>query len=76
LVDGTEQEISFRRVARVFDTLDLEGQRIPTVFIIKPDQVRYWSRSIALRDADEISVEIMQWQSAGGTEGREARTTS
>jgi hypothetical protein len=76
LVDGAEQEISFRRVARVFDTLELDGRRIPTIFIVKPDQVRYWSRSIALRDADEASLEIMQWQSAGGIGKSEARTTS
>ena len=62
LVGETEQEISFRRVARVFDTLTQEGKHIPTIFIVKPDQARYWSRSIALRDADEVSLEIMRWK--------------
>ena len=65
LEGGDEQGIRFRRVARVFDILEEQGERIPTVFIVKPDQARYWSRSIALRDADEVSLEIMRWQQNG-----------
>jgi hypothetical protein len=75
LVEGSEQGVCFRRVARVFDVMDHAGQRIPTIFIVKLDQARYWSRSIALRDADEISLEIMQWHHAKGSGEREARTT-
>ena len=76
LLEGeTGQGISFRRTARVFDVREEQGQRIPTIFIVKPDQARYWSRSIALRDADEVSLEIMQWQSRGGTEEGETRAT-
>ena len=62
LEDGNEQGVRFHRVARVFDTLIEQGERIPTIFIVKPDQARYWSRSIALRDADEVSLEVMQWR--------------
>ena len=60
LVDDAEEGVSFRRVARVFDVWDIEGRRVPTVVFVKPDQARYWSRSIALRDADEVSGEIVQ----------------
>jgi len=36
-----------------------------TVYIIKPDQRRHWTRSNALRDADEIYSDIMEdWRSA------------
>jgi hypothetical protein len=36
-----------------------------TVYIIKPDQRRHWTRSSALRDADEIYSDIMEaWRSA------------
>ena len=66
LVEETGQGVSFRRIARVFDVLEQGEERIPTIFIVKLDQARYWSRSIALRDADEVSLEIMQWHSAGG----------
>ena len=60
LVDDAGEGVSFRRVARVFDVWDIEGRRVPTVVFVKPDQTRYWSRSIALRDADEVSGEIVQ----------------
>ena len=60
LVEDAEEGASFRRVARVFDVWDIEGRRVPTVVFVKPDQARYWSRSIALRDADEVSGEIVQ----------------
>jgi hypothetical protein len=75
LVEDPDQDISFRRVARVFDVLENKGKRIPTIFIAKLDQARYWSRSIALRDADEVSQEIMQWQEAGGWREGAAQTT-
>ena len=29
------------------------------IYVIKPDQRRYWTRSSALRDADEVYAEIM-----------------
>ena len=60
LAGDTEVGIGFRRVARVFDVWSLDGRRIPTIVLVKPDQARYWSRSIALRDADEVSQEIVQ----------------
>ncbi len=30
------------------------------VYLIKPKQVRYWLRSIALRDADEMMVDLFK----------------
>lgn len=38
------------RILRVFDG--------PFVFLIKPDRLRYWLRSIALRDADETLADL------------------
>lgn len=32
----------------------------PTIFIMKPDAVRYWTRSAALNDADEVSADLFQ----------------
>lgn len=52
----------YRRVARVFKTIDNNGKTVPTIFIAKPDEKRYWTRSIAMRDADEVASEIMIWQ--------------
>lgn len=38
------------RIARVFDG--------PFVFLLKPDRLRYWLRSVALRDADDTFAEL------------------
>lgn len=54
--------ILYRRVARVYDTIDIEGKKIPTIFIVKPDQIRYWTRSMAMRDADEVAADIILWR--------------
>lgn len=57
--------IGFQRVARLFIAHSAEdGTKIPTVLLLKPDQRRYWTRSQALRDADELAATI---QSAGAT---------
>jgi len=37
---------------------------IPTIYLIKPDKIRYWNRSMALRDADEVAADIMMWQTS------------
>lgn len=54
--------VFYQRVARVYDTVLMCGRQVPTVFLLKPDQVRYWTRSVALRDADEITGDIMLWR--------------
>jgi hypothetical protein len=50
--------IFYQRVVRMYDTFEA----VPTVYLIKPDQIRYWTRSMALRDADEVAADIMLWQ--------------
>lgn len=61
---GGQSPIFHRRVARVYvarpETVGAGDLKIPTVFIVKPNQRRYWSRSIALRDADEVTADILQ----------------
>jgi len=53
--------IFYRRVVRTYDTMKIEGKLVPTIFIIKPDQIRYWTRSLAMRDADEAAGDIILW---------------
>jgi hypothetical protein len=57
--------IGFQRTATLIDGFDLNGVRSQTVYIIKPDQRRYWTRSIGMRDADELSVAILDAAEAG-----------
>jgi hypothetical protein len=58
--------IFYQRVARVYDTMSIGEKQVPTVFIVKPDQVRYWTRSMALRDADEVAGDIVLWRERSG----------
>jgi type I restriction-modification system DNA methylase subunit len=54
--------IFYQRVARIYDSVELNGVKIPTIYLIKPDKIRYWTRSMALRDADEVAADIMTWR--------------
>lgn len=56
--------LQYQRVARVYETVQQEGRTIPTVYLIKPDQLRYWTRSVAMRDADDVAADIMIWRDA------------
>ena len=58
----TNGDIFYQRIARIYDTVSIGGKKVPTIFIVKPDQVRYWTRSMAMRDADEIAGDIMLWR--------------
>jgi hypothetical protein len=53
----------FERHARVYVEHPTDRGQVPTVLIVKPDQRRHWTRSQALRDADEVTKEIlkMKW---------------
>ncbi len=61
--------IYYRRVCRVYcntQVLDHGAERnIPTVFLIKPNQVRYWTQAGALRDADEVVADLVHWSELG-----------
>jgi hypothetical protein len=54
--------IFYQRVVRVYDSVRIGEQVVPTVYLIKPDQVRYWTRSAAFRDADDVAADAIQWQ--------------
>jgi len=67
---GRDGGIFYQRVARVYDTVTCRGANVPTVYLIKPDRLRYWTRSAAMRDADEVAADIMSWH-----EGSASRPT-
>ncbi len=58
------EAIYYRRVSRIYQTLLVkEGRKkrnVPTVFLIKPNQERYWTRSVALRDADNVLADLVK----------------
>jgi hypothetical protein len=52
--------IGFQRVVRLFISHRTpEGLTVPTTVFLKPDQRRCWTRSQALRDADELAAAIV-----------------
>jgi hypothetical protein len=61
-LSGATGGIFYQRVARVYDTVTINGKATPTVFLIKPDQVRYWTRSMAMRDADDVAADALLWR--------------
>jgi hypothetical protein len=83
--DPRWEGVCYRRVSRIYQNALLRGregqQRIPTVFMIKPNQLRYWTRSVAMRDADEVAADIMRWAdtvvgaSTGGLHDPEVNTS-
>lgn len=48
------------RVARIYDSSN--GK--PTIFIVKPDMARYWTRSVGLYDGDEVALDLFRWKQA------------
>jgi hypothetical protein len=61
---ATGEGLGFQRVAFFFHAHRADHGRVPNLTIIKPDEYRYWTRSQAMRDADELAAAIMQ--AAGG----------
>jgi len=61
----TGSSLYHRRVARVYVNYRMEGdpgeRTVLSVFLVKPNQIRYWTRSAALRDADAVSCDLLSW---------------
>lgn len=55
---GTYGGIYNQRFVRIYDA----SSGVPTVFVIKPDQKRFWTRTMALQDADEVAVDLFTWR--------------
>ncbi len=56
--------LGFQRVAWFFHPSRENGKRMMNLTIVKPDERRYWTRSMAMRDADQLASSIMK--AAGG----------
>lgn len=63
-----------QRTVRTYDALQTKGTGI-VVNLIKPDQVRYWTRSMAMRDADEIVADFLLWQGAQNAQSMHKQAT-
>ena len=56
--DATGSGLGFQRVAWFFHPTHEGGKQVMNLSIVKPDERRYWTRSMAMRDADELAVAI------------------
>jgi len=52
--------LGFQRVAFLFHFHKEEHGRVLSLYIVKPDQRRYWTRSMAIRDADQLTASILK----------------
>ena len=70
--DRSRGGIFYQRVALVYSEFRHKRRSIPTVYIVKPDRIRYWTRSAALRDADEVAADVQLWkqETQRGDKGR------
>lgn len=52
--------LGFQRVAFFFHSHQAGHGRVRSLTIIKPDECRYWTRSLAMRDSDDLSGTILK----------------
>jgi hypothetical protein len=73
--DTSRGGVFFQRIARVYIEEQRGRRTIPTIYIVKPDRVRYWTRSAGMRDADEVVADIWAWQAPqpAGNAGRKPK---
>jgi N-6 DNA Methylase len=56
--DATGSGLGFQRVAYLFQSVRENGNRVMNLTIVKPDERRYWTRAMAMRDADQLAAAI------------------
>lgn len=59
--NGNRGAAQFQRIAMIFDYVRVRRRSVPTFYLIKPDQIHYWLRSMALRDSDSVALDIIKW---------------
>ena len=62
---GPRRGIYNARLARIYDG----STGVPTIFVIKPDATKYWTRSTGLNDGDEIALDLFKWQQQAELKG-------
>nr|VFK79012.1 MAG: N-6 DNA Methylase [Candidatus Kentron sp. SD] len=53
LLQEKKESLAITRITRIYDG--------PCIYLVKPDRLRYWLRSVALRDADETLADLWYW---------------
>jgi len=61
LKQTTHRRVVYQRTLRSYSSKRSGGSVVLYIDIIKRDQMRYWNRAAALRDADEVVADISSW---------------
>ena len=56
------------KIVRWYDFVNHNGTKVPTVFLIRPDEVRFWTRTEALQEGDEVSEDLLRLTNTLGIE--------
>ena len=64
---GRTGSIAYQRVVRVYEVRD----GVPTIFLLKPDRKRFWTRSMGLQDGDEVTLDLFGFRQEEPPRGRE-----
>lgn len=62
--NSARRGIYHERIVRIYDS----SNGVPTIFVIKPDMARYWTRSAGLNDGDEVALDLFRWQQEASKE--------
>lgn len=58
LMRPAERGMTYQRVVEAVESFDSPDGPVPTLYLIRPRQRRYWTRSLALSEADRLSAAI------------------
>ncbi len=69
--------VTFQRVIEAIQSFDSEDGPVPTLYLVRPRQRRYWTRSLALSTADGLSSAIASFGLSRENDGKRpaARST-
>jgi hypothetical protein len=65
-LEKMQQDDGYGRQVREYTDFEENGEKVLVLNLLKPDWLRYWTRSAALRDADEIARDFWVWQEGSG----------
>lgn len=52
---------TYQRVFRLYNLVEVSGKQVPALFIVRPDQARFWTRTEALREGDDTVADLTTW---------------
>ena len=65
---GRNGGFRYERMARMYGWTRVDGDVVPTVWLLKPDRTSYWTRSVSLRDGDAITADFLVRQEVAPAE--------